>query len=88
MNSTIGRSCWYAAPVASPAKPASVIGVSITRFSPNSSSRPLVICGWSGSGVGEDEGARGGDVGVARERAEVGVRRRAGQPRGDLCLSE
>ena len=51
MNSTIGRSCWYAAPVASPAKPASVIGVSITRFSPNSSSKPFVIC--KGKGCGE-----------------------------------
>jgi hypothetical protein len=43
MNSTTGRSCWYAAPVARPAKPASVIGVSITRPEPNSFSKPLVI---------------------------------------------
>ena len=33
----------YAAPVPMPAKPDSVIGVSMTRLSPNSSSSPLVI---------------------------------------------
>ena len=43
MNSSTGRSFRYAAPVARPVKPASVIGVSITRFVPNSSSSPFVI---------------------------------------------
>ena len=40
MNSTIGFSPVSAAPTAMPAKPCSVIGVSITRLAPNSSSRP------------------------------------------------
>ena len=40
MNSTIGFSPAMAAPTPRPAKPCSVIGVSITRFAPNSSSRP------------------------------------------------
>src|SRR6516162_8997193 len=40
MNSTIGRSPAKAVPTPSPAKPCSVIGVSITRRSPNSWSRP------------------------------------------------
>src|SRR6516162_10259456 len=40
MNSTIGRSPAKAAPTPSPAKPCSVIGVSITRRGPNSWSRP------------------------------------------------
>ena len=40
MNSTIGFSPAKAAPTPSPAKPISVIGVSMTRFGPNSSSRP------------------------------------------------
>ena len=40
MNSTIGRSPAKPAPTPRPAKPYSVIGVSITRFAPNSSSRP------------------------------------------------
>jgi hypothetical protein len=43
MNSTIGRSPFIAAPTAMPVKPCSVIGVSITRFGPNSSSRPWLI---------------------------------------------
>lgn len=43
MNSQIGRSLWKAAPIAMPAKPASVIGVSITRLSPYFSQRPFVI---------------------------------------------
>ena len=43
MNSTIGFSPAKAAPTASPAKPCSVIGVSITRRAPNSSSRPWLI---------------------------------------------
>ena len=40
MNSTIGLSPANAAPTPSPAKPCSVIGVSITRLAPNSSSSP------------------------------------------------
>ena len=40
MNSTIGRRPAKAAPTPIPANPASVIGVSITRRAPNSSSRP------------------------------------------------
>src|SRR5690606_23005710 len=40
MNSTIGRNPANAAPTPTPVKPYSVIGVSITRFAPNSSSRP------------------------------------------------
>ena len=40
MNSTIGFKPLKAEPTAIPAKPCSVIGVSITRFSPNSSNRP------------------------------------------------
>ena len=40
MNSTIGRSPAIAAPTPRPAKPYSVIGVSMTRLAPNSSSRP------------------------------------------------
>ena len=40
MNSTIGRRPANPAPTPSPAKPYSVIGVSITRLAPNSSSRP------------------------------------------------
>ncbi len=43
MNSTIGFSPFSAAPTAMPVKPCSVIGVSITRFGPNSSSRPWLI---------------------------------------------
>ena len=39
MNSTIGFSPANAAPTPRPAKPYSVIGVSITRFSPNSCTR-------------------------------------------------
>lgn len=35
MNSQIGLRPWKAAPTAMPAKPASVIGVSTTRFGPN-----------------------------------------------------
>ena len=42
MNSIIGLSPPKAAPTPSPAKPCSVIGVSITLFSPNSSRRPCV----------------------------------------------
>ena len=38
----IGRRPAKAAPIARPAKPISVMGVSITRFSPNLSRRPLV----------------------------------------------
>ena len=40
MNSTIGFSPANAAPTPRPAKPCSVIGVSMTRLAPNSSSRP------------------------------------------------
>jgi hypothetical protein len=40
MNSTIGFNPPKAAPTPRPVKPCSVIGVSITRLSPNSSSRP------------------------------------------------
>ena len=43
MNSTIGFRPFSAAPTAMPVKPCSVIGVSITRFGPNSSSRPWLI---------------------------------------------
>ena len=43
MNSTIGFSPPKAAPTPRPVKPCSVIGVSMTRFSPNSSSRPWLI---------------------------------------------
>ncbi len=43
MNSTIGRSPLIAAPTAMPVKPCSVIGVSMTRRSPNSSSSPWLI---------------------------------------------
>jgi hypothetical protein len=42
MNSTIGFRPASAAPVPSPAKPCSVIGVSITRSAPNSCSSPCV----------------------------------------------
>ena len=42
MNSTMGRVPDKAAPTPIPAKPASVIGVSITRFSPCFSNKPLV----------------------------------------------
>ena len=44
MNSTIGLVPERAAPTPRPAKPASVIGVSITRFSPCFSKSPLVTC--------------------------------------------
>ena len=40
MNSTMGLSPPMAAPTPMPANPASVMGVSITRPAPNSSSRP------------------------------------------------
>ena len=43
MNSTMGRSPSIAAPTAMPVKPCSVIGVSITRRGPNSSSNPWLI---------------------------------------------
>jgi hypothetical protein len=43
MNSTIGFSRPSPAPTPTPAKPCSVIGVSITRLAPNSCSRPCVI---------------------------------------------
>ena len=43
MNSTMGRSPPKAAPTAMPAKPCSVIGVSMTRLAPNSSSIPWLI---------------------------------------------
>ncbi len=43
MNSTIGFSPSIAAPTAMPVKPCSVIGVSMIRFGPNSSSRPWLI---------------------------------------------
>jgi hypothetical protein len=43
MNSTIGLRPVKAAPTAMPVKPCSVIGMSITRFGPNSSSRPWLI---------------------------------------------
>ena len=41
-SSTTGRSPIQAAPMAAPTNPSSEIGVSITRSSPNSSSRPFV----------------------------------------------
>jgi hypothetical protein len=41
MNSMIGLKPTMAAPTPTPAKPSSVIGVSTTRISPNSWSRPL-----------------------------------------------
>ena len=41
--SMTGRRPSMAAPIAAPAKPSSAIGVSRTRFSPNSLSRPAVI---------------------------------------------
>ncbi len=40
MYSTMGRSPTIAAPIETPVKPLSVIGVSITRFSPKRSSMP------------------------------------------------
>ena len=40
--STIGRIPIIAMPIAAPVKPPSAIGVSITRFGPNRSSRPSV----------------------------------------------
>ncbi len=40
MNSTMGRRPVNAAPTPTPAKPCSVIGVSTTRFAPNSCKRP------------------------------------------------
>ncbi len=43
MNSTIGFRPANAAPTPMPAKPCSVIGVSMMRFGPNSSSRPWLI---------------------------------------------
>jgi hypothetical protein len=43
MNSTIGLNPANAAPDPTPANPYSVIGVSITLFSPNSSKRPCEI---------------------------------------------
>ena len=43
MNSTIGLRPFSAAPTAMPVKPCSVIGVSMTRLAPNSSSRPWLI---------------------------------------------
>ncbi len=43
MNSTIGFRPFMAAPTAMPVKPCSVIGVSITRRSPNSCSSPWLI---------------------------------------------
>ena len=43
MNSMIGRSPTIAAPMPSPAKPASAMGVSITRLGPNFSSNPWLI---------------------------------------------
>ena len=42
MNSTIGFSPAIAAPMPTPAKPCSVIGVSITRLAPNSCNSPCV----------------------------------------------
>ena len=42
MNSTIGFRPAIAAPTPMPAKPCSVIGVSITRLAPNSCSSPCV----------------------------------------------
>ena len=42
MNSTMGRSPAIAAPTPRPANPCSVIGVSTTRLSPNSASKPCV----------------------------------------------
>ncbi len=42
MNSMTGRRPHMAAPIPTPAKPVSVMGVSTTRFSPNWSSRPSV----------------------------------------------
>lgn len=51
MNSQMGLRPLMAAPTAKPAKPISVIGVSITRFGPNLSSKPLVTysnnIGWT-----------------------------------------
>ena len=41
MNSTMGFSPAKAAPTPTPAKPCSVMGVSTTRWAPNSSSKPL-----------------------------------------------
>ena len=43
MISTTGRSPSIAAPMAAPTNPSSAIGVSLTRFAPNSWSRPAVI---------------------------------------------
>ena len=43
MNSTMGRNPSIAAPTAMPTKPCSVIGVSMTRRGPNSSSIPWLI---------------------------------------------
>ena len=42
MSSTIGCNPAIAAPMASPVNPASVIGVSSTRWEPNSSTNPLL----------------------------------------------
>lgn len=44
MNSQIGRSPAMAAPTAIPAKPISVIGVSMTRLSPYFFHKPLETC--------------------------------------------
>ena len=41
MNSTMGRKPFMAAPTAMALKPSSLIGVSMTRSSPNSSSMPF-----------------------------------------------
>jgi hypothetical protein len=41
MNSMMGRSPAIAAPTPRPAKPSSVMGESMTRRSPNSSSKPF-----------------------------------------------
>ena len=43
MDSMIGRSPVMAAPIPSPAKPVSAIGVSMTRLGPNFSRRPWLI---------------------------------------------
>ncbi len=43
MNSMIGRSPVMAAPMPSPAKPASAMGVSMTRLEPNFSNSPWLI---------------------------------------------
>ena len=40
MNSTTGRNPIMAAPTPNPAKPDSLIGVSMTRFGPNFCNRP------------------------------------------------